>query len=241
MTSLITRAWRRWRPLDEDAPEPSGAAFHDDQHLIAVTDELLATASHFIETGTYVGDTLHHVATRHGHLQCHSCEPSPKRFARAMEHLAGLENIQVRKVTSQKFIRALDRDPTVDKAAASPVFWFDAHGYGFTWPLRDEVRWATSFANGHVLIDDFEVPGRPEFGFDEYKDQRCAWDFIRSSLQDRDDYRVTFPAYTEHTSRFHPLRGWILISFGTDVESTLVDNELVTHLTLAEADALAAR
>ena len=49
------------------------------------------------------------------------------------------------------------------------LFWLDAHGYGFKWPLKDEVRFiAEKFKHAYILIDDFKVPGLGCFGFDEY-------------------------------------------------------------------------
>jgi hypothetical protein len=95
------------------------------------------------------------------------------------------------------------------------LFWLDAHGYGFKWPLREEVSFITGhFQTAYVLIDDFKVPGLDCFGYDLYDGQECSFDYIRDALDESIEYSLYYPSYTERTSRHHPLRGWGLIEFG---------------------------
>ena len=63
--------------------------------------------------------------------------------------------------------------------------------------------------------NDLSTP-RPEFGFDEYDGQVCDFDYVKDSIQPGVGYRRYYPAYSEHTSPYHPLRGWVLFDIGHD-------------------------
>lgn len=112
----------------------------------------------FVETGTNVGSTLAYVARSYPQLTCLSCEPDPEAFSRAVHNTRSDPNATVFNETSQRFFHAMpERFP--DLMGKDPVFWLDAHGYGFEWPLRTEIRFITSFFDrAAVLIDDFFVP-----------------------------------------------------------------------------------
>ncbi|NOK58310.1 MAG: hypothetical protein GFH27_549279n116 [Chloroflexi bacterium AL-W] len=57
--------------------------------LLTTVDALVKTASIncFVETGSFCGVTLHHMATSY-QLPCYSCEPDPTRFQLTQERLA---------------------------------------------------------------------------------------------------------------------------------------------------------
>jgi hypothetical protein len=102
------------------------------------------------------------------------------------------------------------------------LFWLDAHGYGFEWPLRKEISFiTTNFERAYILIDDFKVPGLDCFGFDEYDGQVCSFEYIKSALNPGLEYRLCYPNYKERTSAHHPLRGWGLLEFGHNEDLTL--------------------
>src|SRR5262249_47390605 len=91
-----------------------------------------------------------------------------------------------------------------------------AHGKDVPCPLADEVRFITStFADAAIFIDDFQVPGRPEFGFDTYSDGiALTWDYIRPALDPRRTYTIMRPCYRTKTSLQDPMRGWIMLAVG---------------------------
>jgi Glycosyltransferase family 10 (fucosyltransferase) C-term/Alpha-(1,3)-fucosyltransferase FucT N-terminal domain len=193
---------------------PGPVGFHGDRHLLRLADRLLATVDTFVETGANVGTTLGWVAQRFPHLRALSCEPDAAACEVARRHAARRAGVEVFCETSQRFIERLEREPA-DFFARPVLLWLDAHGYGFEWPLRDEVAFATRrFARGYLLIDDFEVPGEPAFGFDAYDGNVCSFEHVESALAPGLEYDLYYPAYTEHTSPFHPLRGWGLVAFG---------------------------
>ena len=94
--------------------------------------------------------------------------------------------------TSQQFLRRLQAAyPGKSEQILDPaLFFLDAHGYGFAWPLLEEVRFYTrKFRGGFLLIDDFKVPplGEEEqeeeaFGYDTYMRQECSFAFIEGEL-----------------------------------------------------------
>ena len=80
-------------------------------------------------------------------------------------------------------------------------------------PWRDEVAFITErFPAAAIAIDDFQVPGKPRFGFDTYKDVALTWDYIAPALAADTRYQVIRPDYELHTSLHHPPRGWIVIT-----------------------------
>jgi hypothetical protein len=188
--------------------------FHGDRHLLALVNELLAHCSQFIETGANVGSTLVYVASRHPDIRCLSCEPDPIGFRRASENAAPYPNATVLPLTSGDFFAHIEeKDPNL--FSHRTLFWLDAHGHGFRWPLQEEVAFVTKrFKSAFLLIDDFEVPGMNVFGYDVYEDQVCSFAAIKDAIHPGLPYRLYYPDYTERTSSHHPLRGWGLIAYG---------------------------
>jgi hypothetical protein len=184
--------------------------FHGDRYLIELADLLLGQADAFVETGANRGTTLRHVAERFPTLPCISCEPEPSAYAEALEHTRHLPNVALVPLRSQEFIDdVLRRESHLHDRTT--VFWLDAHDHGFAWPLLEEVEFVTrTFRDPLILIDDFLVPGQPEFGFDAYDGQECSWDYVARAVVG--EFQLWYPAYTQHTSAHHPLRGWGLLA-----------------------------
>lgn len=208
--------------------------FHGDRYLLEVADWILPRVDLFVETGTNVGSTLAYVAKRYRELPCLSCEPDAEAFASAVENTAGLGNVQIYNESSQVFLnRLLMVDPVVRDRPV--LFWLDAHGYGFDWPLRDEIAFITrNLTSAFILIDDFKVPDRPEFGFDCYLSQECSLEYIEGSLEPTRPYAVFYPAYTDRTSTHHALRGWGLIL--DDNRGVEIPDRLRSSLSLTRVD-----
>lgn len=199
--------------------------FHGDQHLLSIVDSLSQHVDAFVETGTNVGSTLAYFAQTYPHIPCLSCEPDLEAFRLAQQNISGLANVTLYNQTSQQFLVTL-REKHSGIFSKTPLFWLDAHGYGFQWPLKEELTFITeNFPQALVLIDDFKVPGREMFGYDEYEGQVCSFDHIKDSLNPAGSYKVYYPNYTEHTSPHHPLRGWGLIALGV-----VPDLEFPEHL-----------
>jgi hypothetical protein len=207
------------------SPKPSATArfkfydtgFHGDIYLLKLVDLLMSRCGVFVETGTNVGSTLAYVAKRFPHSQCFSCEPDQAAYNYARKNTENCANVNLFNEMSETFLeRILKKKNVVD---AEVLFWIDAHGYGFQWPLREEVKLITSQRDSaFVLIDDFRVPGLDCFGYDRYGDQECSFDYIKEALSNTHEYCMYYPTYTDRTSKHHPLRGWCLLDFGHATE-----------------------
>jgi hypothetical protein len=198
--------------------------FHGDLYLMKLVDSLIKNTNFFIETGTNVGSTLSYFARTYPNVQCFSCEPDLQAFEAALKNTKMLSNVNIYNETSQKFLRRIKRHHSY-LFKENVLFWLDAHGYGFKWPLKDEVRFITEqFHSAYILIDDFRVPGLDCFKWDAYKEQVCSFEYIKDSINNNIGYSLYYPAYTDHTSKHHPLTGWGLIEFGRDNDLIIPKN-----------------
>src|SRR5262249_47346298 len=156
--------------------------------VLQLIRELPATA--FVETGTYLGHTAAYVGRQVPEIPIFTCEIDPRLFRRTRAHLAKFANVEVRNQSSPKFLDQLLR---IGSLGSMPIFWLDAHWYSY-WPLRDELSIITSAPQPSVIIiDDFQVPGEPQFGYDSttsYEEEvdsdsfsyDCNLDYIIGSL-----------------------------------------------------------
>jgi len=189
--------------------------FHGDEFLLRVVDKLARKADYFIETGTNIGITLNYVARTYPKLRCLSCEPNPEAARHATQLVQDCENATVFTESSQRFMQRLAKNKE-SLFNHVTMFWLDAHGHGFTWPLREEIAFISkNIKKGFILIDDFKVPNKKEFNFNSYKHQQCSFEFIKCSLDPKKSFNLYYPNYTTHTSKFHPLVGWGLLQFGS--------------------------
>lgn len=188
--------------------------FHGDENLIRIVLHCLVEAEQFIETGTNVGSTLSYVSRSFPWLDIYSCEPDLNAYRVAQSKLNVNSRVQLYHLASPNLLYEISKSNEA-ALAKNTVFWLDAHGYGYDWPLQEEINFIThNFKQGYIFIDDFKVPGRSYFGWDKYNDQECSFEFIRSSINEKLEFSLYYPDYTERSSSFHPLRGWGLIEFG---------------------------
>ncbi|MCB9847863.1 MAG: hypothetical protein H6814_05560 [Phycisphaeraceae bacterium] len=207
---------QRTTPRKPATLKPLPVGFHGDAYLLRLVDAIAPRCSSFIETGCNVGSTASYVARTYPTLRISTCEPDPEAFDVAERTLAMCPSATVVNEPSPGFLHALfDAEPSMRDELH--LCWLDAHGYGFDWPLADEVAFLTSRCAGAFLfIDDFQVPGRPDFAFDAYEGQVCGLDLVRPALTPGKRYDLYLPRYTEHTSPHHPLVGTALIVFGPE-------------------------
>lgn len=188
--------------------------FHGDLYLLELVNLLLGQCNYFIETGANVGSTCAYVARKFSHIQCFSCEPDVQAFQYAKKNTANLANLVLYNETSQEFFSRFQKQ-YANMLKENLLFWLDAHGEGFAWPLKEEMTFITqNFPKAYILIDDFKVPGLDCFEYDIYQDQECSFEYIKYSLNPNNQYSLYYPNYTKKTSAHHPLRGWGLIEYG---------------------------
>lgn len=196
--------------------------FHGDEYLIEIVQNVMRQSTYFIETGANVGTTLAYVSKINPEIHCLSCEPDNDAYFRALTNTKGL-NVELYNETSQDFMERLTRQYSLI-FSENVVFWLDAHGYGYEWPLRKEIKFISEhFEKAYIFIDDFKVPGLDCFGFDSYNGQECSYEYIKDYLSSIHSYNLYYPNYTDKTSTHHPLRGWCLIEFGHDASLNVPD------------------
>jgi FkbM family methyltransferase len=200
--------------------------FHGDEHLLGLSRHIAGKSKIFIETGSNVGSTLAYVAKNNPQIRCLSCEPDRSAFEQASANAGKYANVALFNGTSQQFIEHLTKHKP-EIFSEQCFFWLDAHGYGFEWPLKKELEFITGrFNSAYVLIDDFKVPDRDYFGYDQYQEQICSYDYVKDALNPGKAYQLYYPTYRDKTSKHHPLRGWGLLVFGHDdfrIPEQLVD------------------
>jgi hypothetical protein len=194
--------------------------FHGDKVIHKILDPLFEKCEYFIETGTNVGSTLAFVASRYPNIKCFSCEPHKESYKAATANTANFENVKIFNTDSLNFMKELEQ---INFQGKKVVSWLDAHGYGFEWPLKEEVEFFTSnkFESIAVMIDDFQVPEIEEFKWDKYNGQECTLDFIKDSINKERSFHFYYPNYSEKTSTVHPLTGWCVMDFNYGVKKAL--------------------
>ena len=188
----------------------------------------------FVETGTNVGTTARYMAEMYQGIPVYSCEPDPEAFRIAQQNLKEYKNVSLYKMKSPDFLYRIHSEyPELNEKLN--FYFLDAHGYGYTWPLRDEVKFITNtLSEAIILIDDVRVPHLPHhFRYDNYESQVCDLEHIVESLASNRTYVICYPNYTERTSRHHPLTGYMFVGYGEQVTRLVQDygdNFLVTTL-----------
>jgi hypothetical protein len=215
MNNLFRRLFWQWKRRPDTLMEDG---FHGDRYLLRLVDYAVSklAISTFIETGANVGTTSNFMAKSYPKIQIYTCEVDKRAFDVARSNLSGHDNVKIWQKKSPDFLYWL-LSTSPELADKNILFWLDAHGYGFRWPLVDEIRFITrQFGKGVVMIDDFKIPSRPDFKFDQDEDQVCGFDAIEPAICEGRSYALIYPAYTEHTSKHHPLTGVGLIVWGTE-------------------------
>jgi hypothetical protein len=118
-----------------------------------------------VETGTHRGITTQFLWNLTGGPVC-SAESNPRLHRFAKRRLGGYEGVNLHLGDSSSLLRKLAADDTFPKDRV--FFYLDAH-WGDELPLREELEIVRrNWADPVVMIDDFEVPGDPGYGFDDY-------------------------------------------------------------------------
>ena len=159
-----------------------------------------------VETGTYRGTTTLFLAQVF-HAPVHSVEINPRFHYYAWLRTRRVANVRLALGDSRQFLRALARDRNVPKQEV--FFYLDAHRPGNV-PLPEELdvicrAWDQSL----VMIDDFEVPGDPGYGFNDYgPGLRFDTELLSGATG---DYRRFYPA-TPSREETGYRRGFILLA-----------------------------
>lgn len=158
-----------------------------------------------VETGTYLGHTTYFLASEFPRIPIETYEVDPTFCDRARRNLAACRNVVVRQGDSASLI-------TSASGGRNTMFYLDAHWYAGS-PLRAEVGAIVGRGPAVIVIDDFKVPGRPDYAFALAEGAQSSFapeyrgadplglpgaldlDTIAAHL-DRDRHTVLFPRYS---------------------------------------------
>lgn len=184
-----------WRK-DINPQVPYGAGFHGDKYLVSLADFFLRQSTHFIETGTYLGVTAIHVAKNYPSLNVHTCEINRECVEFVKSKSRRYRNMNVQHARSPEFLHLLFQQFPRMKQECN-TYWIDSHWEAY-WPLQDEIEFLTkTIDKGFIWIDDFKIPGQPQFSYDAYAGRECSFEFIKGSLAQNKSYQLIYPHYSE--------------------------------------------
>ena len=118
-----------------------------------------------VETGTYRGHTTRFMAEESG-LPVFSIESNAKAHRSARDNVSGCDRVRLYLGDSVATLRQeLEAREIPDRDV---LCYLDAH-WGEVLPLADEIEIVTTrMTNFVILIDDFQVPDDPGYGYDDY-------------------------------------------------------------------------
>jgi hypothetical protein len=128
-----------------------------------------------VETGTFLANTTVWFASFG--MPVATVEISARYFGFSRARLRAHDNVTIFEGNSIDFLRSIIAG-AVDRTAPT-LFYLDAHWLDHL-PLREEVEIITAnFPRSVIVVDDFEVPDDPGYGFDDYgADKRLSLDYL---------------------------------------------------------------
>ena len=159
-----------------------GGAFNGQEHRVKVFWELHKTFEFrtIVETGTYRGSTTAlFLSVPHVHVYTIEAHPWSYGYCRARFFL----NSKVTLLGGDSR-ENLGRLTKIRELARPAFFYLDAH-WDDDLPLRTELETILStWPDAVVMIDDFEVEGDTQYGFDDYGPmKRINMDYIAGIIQ----------------------------------------------------------
>lgn len=159
---------------------------------------------------TYIGYPVFSGASEKSDYKIYSVDVDSAKVAAAREVFASNPNIVIECSSSEKFLKSLiDSKALTDRDRI--LYFLDAHWNDY-WPLRDEIKQILRLPRFAIVVDDFAVPGHPDFGFETYKEGVCDWKYIKDLFDGR-DVSVYYP-----TRSNRDCRGWVLVLGGFSEE-----------------------
>lgn len=157
-----------------------------------------------VETGTFRGHTTQFFAAL-TEAPVRGIEVSERYAEFARHRCVGYPNVDISLGDSRSFLRT-----TLPTMSGPTFFYLDAHWYDDL-PLADEVAMiAESRVPAVVMIDDFEVPGDPGYGFDDYGPGRRLDETLVTGVG-ADGWSIFYPAVAA-ADESGPARGCVVLT-----------------------------
>ncbi len=179
----------RWVPQGGNA---WGGPFNGQQRRQEIWTSLVAALSptSIVETGTYRGTTTAFFAA--SGLPVFTIEAQARNYGYAKARLRRLENVHLIHGDSRAALRELFRGNTLPEAGF-PFVYLDAH-WKDDLPLADELDVVFALRpDALVMVDDFEVPGDPDYGFDNYGPGKALTPSYVEAVTQRRDLIAFYP------------------------------------------------
>jgi hypothetical protein len=144
-----------------------GAPFNGQEGRKEIFKNIVSTCRPMaiVETGTYQATTTYFMAAHTG-LPIYTVEYDSRNFGFAAEHLRGIKNVQISHGDSRSFLRRFVANSQFRNYIV--FFYLDAH-WNKDLPLAEEINVIFSARlKSIVLIDDFQVPGDADYGYDDF-------------------------------------------------------------------------
>jgi hypothetical protein len=141
-------------------------------------------------------------------LPVFTCEALPENYGFAKARLQAVPNVKVMQADSRAFLAQLLRGPLGD---GPNLFYLDAH-WNDDLPLAEELELIFGRTrNSIVVIDDFEVPGDPGYGFDDYGAGMALTAAYLSGIAEKFELHAHYPA-TPSANETGAARGCIVLA-----------------------------
>ena len=135
-----------------------------------------------IETGTLRGETAKFLSSIF--LKVFTIEAELSNYAISQMLLIDHKNVRVIFGDSGKVLDTVLEELVLTLSPHERIFFYlDAHWNEY-WPLLDELR-AIGKHLGHrcvIMIDDIQVPNRPDIPFDSYNGNACSYEYVKPVL-----------------------------------------------------------
>ncbi len=209
LTSKIRQARYRQAALAKVPP------FNGDRFLDEMVNFLLSKCEvkQFIETGTYLGFTCRQIAARFPQLPITTMEVNEDFYTASKSVLRQFDNVQQLLGNSAQSLEQLLQTGLLGLS----LFFLDAHWYDYL-PLPDEIHSISRHMQDAImLIHDFKIPGRDDYGFDVCQGKAIDLEMLRASVLPERFYTIYLPkyAYQEafalNTAESLPMKGHALV------------------------------
>ena len=193
--------------------EITAHAFHNDRCFQALFDLIVRVMDpeYIIETGTFMGWTTAYIASNYPSVEIKTAELNPDFLAVAGARLSKYGNVALYHESAELFLKKYLSYRDISETC---LFFLDAHWENY-WPLPDEIAIISkSQIPSVIIVDDFKVPGNPDFGYDDYGGQKiCDFSSIVARLDPQNSYHAFLPAYnhTADAKMAEHLRGRLII------------------------------
>ena len=189
----------------------------------------------FIETGTYLGATSVNMANLYPRLPIFTCEVNKKFHRIIKQDLKEYKNVRIENIISEIFFAKLFKNKgKLGELFNFPLIFLDAYWYDF-WPFQSEIKIISSRLNKIIIIiDDFEVPNKPEYNYYTYERSINPKPFnislIEKELDNKKKYSLLYPKYNIEDAKISKLVEYIIIFQNlSDLSNKFINNEFVQN------------